>query len=40
MIYDRATIALVHCFLVEGVAVEEDGLLVLSWWYLYCCYKE
>jgi hypothetical protein len=29
----------VRCFLLEGVAIGEDGLLVLSWWCLYCCYK-
>jgi hypothetical protein len=31
-IYDRATMALVHCFLLGGVAFREAGLLVLSWW--------
>jgi hypothetical protein len=40
MIYDRATTVLVQCFLLEGVANEDVGLLVLSRWCLYCCYKE
>jgi hypothetical protein len=40
MIYDRTTMALMHCFLLEGVTIGEAGLLVLSWWCLYCCYKE
>jgi hypothetical protein len=39
MVYDRAMTAFVRCFLLEGVAIGEDGLLVLSWWCLYCCYK-
>jgi hypothetical protein len=34
MIYDRATMALVQYFLLEGVALGEFGLLVLSWWRL------
>jgi hypothetical protein len=29
-----------HCFLLEGVAFGEAGLLVLSWWALCCCYNE
>jgi hypothetical protein len=40
MIYDRATTALIHCFLLGGVAIGEAGLLVLSLWCLYWCYKE
>jgi hypothetical protein len=40
MIYDRATMALVHCFLLEDIAIEEVGLLVLFWWRLSCCYNE
>jgi hypothetical protein len=40
MIYDRATTVLVHCFLPEGVAFGEAGLLVLSWWCLFYCNKE
>jgi hypothetical protein len=40
MICDRATTVLVHYFLPGGVAIEEAGLLVLSWWSLYCCHKE
>jgi hypothetical protein len=32
-IYDRATTALVHCYLFGGVAFGEVELLVLSWWY-------
>jgi hypothetical protein len=39
MIYDRATTALIHCFLLGGVAIGEAGLLVLSLWCLYWCYK-
>jgi hypothetical protein len=39
MIHDRATTVFVHCFLLGGVAVGEVGLLVLSWWWLYHCYK-
>jgi hypothetical protein len=31
-IYDRATTALVHCSLLGGVAFENVGFLVLSWW--------
>jgi hypothetical protein len=30
MIYDQETMALVHCFLLGGVAFGEAGLLVLS----------
>jgi hypothetical protein len=30
-VYDRATMALVHCFLLGGIAFGEAGLLVLSW---------
>jgi hypothetical protein len=40
MIFDQAMTMLVHCFLPEGVAVEEARLLVLSWWCFFCCYKE
>jgi hypothetical protein len=32
MIYDRATTALVHCSLLGGIAFEDIGFLVLSWW--------
>jgi hypothetical protein len=39
MIYDRVTTALVHCFLLEGVAFGKIGLRVLSWWRLYNSYK-
>jgi hypothetical protein len=31
MIYDRAMMVLVHCFLLGDVAFGEVGLLVLSW---------
>jgi hypothetical protein len=31
-IYDRATTALAHCFLLGGVAFGEARFLVLSWW--------
>jgi hypothetical protein len=40
MIYDRAMTVLVHYFFLGGVAFGEAKLLVLSWWWLYCCYKE
>jgi hypothetical protein len=30
----RAMTALVHHYLLEGVAFGEDGFLVLSWWCL------
>jgi hypothetical protein len=30
----RATMALVHCFLLESVASGQAGLMVLSWWCL------
>jgi hypothetical protein len=30
----------VHCLLLEGATIGEVGLLVLSWWCLYCRYKE
>jgi hypothetical protein len=30
-ICDRAMMVCVHCFLLEGVAFEEAGVLVLSW---------
>jgi hypothetical protein len=40
MIYDRAMTALVHYFLLGGVAIGEAGLLVLFWWSFHCCYKE
>jgi hypothetical protein len=40
MIFDRATTALVHCFLLGGVAFEEPGLYGLSWWCLYYCYLD
>jgi hypothetical protein len=39
MIYDRATTALVHRFLLEGIAFGEIVLRVLSWWRLYSSYK-
>jgi hypothetical protein len=31
---------LVLCFLLGGVIYGEAGLLVLSWWCLYCYFKE
>jgi hypothetical protein len=31
MIYDQAMTALVHYFLLGGIAIGEAGLLVLSW---------
>jgi hypothetical protein len=35
MIYDRATITFVHCFLLGDVAIGDAGLLLLlSWWCL------
>jgi hypothetical protein len=40
MIYDQATTALVRCFFLGGVAIGESGLLVISWWCLYCSYME
>jgi hypothetical protein len=40
MIYDRVMMALEHCFLLGGVAFEEFELPVLSWWRLYCSYKD
>jgi hypothetical protein len=40
MIYDRVRMALVHYFPFGGVTIGEAGLLVLSWWYLDCCYKK
>jgi hypothetical protein len=40
MIYDQATMVLVHCFLLGGIAFGEAELLVLSWWWLCCCYTE
>jgi hypothetical protein len=36
----RAMMALVHCYLLEGIAFGEDGFLVLSWWCLVRCYKK
>lgn len=39
-IYDRATIAFVHCFLLEDVAYGETNLLVLSWRCQCCCFKK
>jgi hypothetical protein len=38
-LYDRATAALVHRFLLGGVAFGEVGFLVLFWWCSYC-YKK
>jgi hypothetical protein len=40
MIYDQAMTMLVHCFLFEGIACGVFGLRMLSWWRLYCSYKE
>jgi hypothetical protein len=40
MIYDWMMMALVHCLLLEGVAFGEFGHQVLSWWRLYCSYKD
>jgi hypothetical protein len=34
MIYDRAKTALVHYFLLEGIAIRDVGFLVLFWWCL------
>jgi hypothetical protein len=33
MIFDRAMIAIVHCFVLRGVVFKEPGLQGLSW----CC---
>jgi hypothetical protein len=30
----------VHYFLLGGIAFGEAEYLVLSWWWLYCCYTE
>jgi hypothetical protein len=40
MIYDWATMALVHFIVLGCIAIGEARLLVLFWWRLYCCYKE
>jgi hypothetical protein len=40
MIYDRAMTALMHCFLSGGVTIGEVGLIVLSFWCLFSCYKK
>jgi hypothetical protein len=40
MIYDRMTTVVVHCFFLGDVAIGEAGLLMLSWRWLYYCYKE
>jgi hypothetical protein len=31
---------LVHCSLLRSVVIGEVGLLMLSWWCLYCYYKK
>jgi hypothetical protein len=33
-VYNRATMALVHYFLLKDVPFGEVGFLVLSWWFL------
>jgi hypothetical protein len=36
----RVMTALVHCSLLGGIAFEEIGSLVLSWWCLVYCYRK
>jgi hypothetical protein len=40
MINDQVTMALMYCFLLEGIAFGEFGLGALSWWRLCYSYKE